>query len=71
MLHRTNHADINYKSVGMTATKYEMINRKFDFTIFHDIQNAYRRFKHGITIQPKDFKAIWVPKSKPIRFKVV
>ena len=61
--YRTNHEGISYNSVGMTRVRYERINNKSDYTVIHDAHNAYRRFKYGITIQPKDFKAIWVPKS--------
>ena len=71
MHHRNNHIGICYRNVGMTAARYEMLNRKSDFTIFHDVQNAYRRFRHGITIQPKDFQTKWILKSKPIRLKVI
>ena len=69
--YRANHAGISYNSVSMTRARYERINNKFDFTIFHEVQNTYRRFRYGITIQPKDFKAMWVPKLKPIRLKAI
>ena len=55
----------------MIEVKYERLNSKSDYSVIHDTQNAYRRFRYGITIQPKDFKAMWVPKSKPIRLKVI
>ena len=57
--------------MGMTRARYERINNKSDYTVIHDTQNAYRRFRYEITIQPKDFKAMWVPKSQPIRFKAI
>ena len=69
--YRANHAEISYNIVGMTRTRYERINNISDYTVLHDTQNAYRRFRYGITIQPKDFKAMWVPKSKPIRLKAI
>ena len=71
MLHRTNHVDFNYKSVGMTVARYERLNSQSDYTVIHGIHNGYRRFKYGVTIQSKDFKAMWVPKSKPIRLKAI
>ena len=61
--YRANHAGISYNSVGMTKARYERINNKSDYTIIHDAHNAYRKFRYEITIQPKDFKAMWVPKS--------
>ena len=69
--YKANHAGISYNAVGMTRARYERINNRSDYTIIHDTQNAYRRFRYGITIQPKDFKAMWVPKSQPIRLKVI
>ena len=57
--------------MGMTRVRYERINNRSDYTILHDTQNAYRKFKYGITIQPKDFKAMWVPKSQLIRLKAI
>ena len=56
--HRANHAGISYNSVGMTKVRYERLNNKSDYTVIHDAHNTYRRFKYGITIQPKDFKAM-------------
>ena len=69
--YKANHAGVNYNAVGMTRARYEKINNRSDYTILHDTQNAYHRFRYGITIQPKDFKAMWVLKSKPIRLKVI
>ena len=69
--YKANHAGVSYNAVGMTRARYEKINNRSNYTIFHDTQNAYRRFRYGITIQPKDFKAMWVPKSKPIRLKAI
>ena len=69
--YKVNHAGISYNAVGMTRARYEKINNRSDYTILHDTQNAYRRFRYGITIQPKDFKAMWVPKSKSIRLKAI
>ena len=69
--YRANHAGISYNVVGMTRVRYERINNRFDYTIIHDTQNAYRRFRFGITIQPKDFKAMWISKSQPIRLKAI
>ena len=69
--YRANHARISYNSVGMTKARYERINNKSDYSIIHDIHNTYRRFRYGITIQPKDFKTIWIPKIQPIRLKVI
>ena len=69
--YRANHARVSYNAVGMTRVRYEKINNRSDYTTLHDTQNAYRRFRYGITIQPKDFKAMWVPKSKPIRLKAI
>ena len=69
--YRANHAGISYNTVGMTRARYERINNRSDYTVLHDTQNAYRRFRYGITIQPKDFKAMWVPKSQPIRLKAI
>ena len=69
--YKANHVGISYNAVGMTRARYEKINNRSDYTILHDTQNAYRRFRYGITIQPKDFKAMWVPKSKPIRLKAI
>ena len=69
--YKANHAEISYNVVGRTKARCERINNRSDYTILHDTQNAYRRFRYGITIQPKDFKAMWVPKSQPIRFKVI
>lgn len=62
---------INYKSMGMTKARYERINNRFDYTIVHDTQNVYCKFRYEITIQPKDFKVMWVPKSQLIRLKVI
>ena len=56
--HRANHAGISYNSVGMTKVKYERLNNKSNYTVIHDAHNAYRRFRYGITIQLKDFKAM-------------
>ena len=56
--YKANRAGINYNSVGMTRARYERINNKSDYTIIHDTQNAYHRFRNEITIQPKDFKAM-------------
>ena len=56
--HKTNHAGVSYKSVSMTAERYEKINNRSDYSVIHDTQNTYRRFKYKITIQPKDFKAM-------------
>ena len=69
--YRANHAGISYNVVGMTRARYDKINNRSDYTTLHDTQNAYRRFRYRITIQPKDFKAMWVPKSKPIRLKAI
>ena len=69
--HRANHAGISYNSVGMTKVRYEKLNSKFDYTVIHDTHNAYRRLRYEITIQLKDFKAMWVPKSQLIRLKVI
>ena len=69
--YRANHAGVSYNAVGMTRARYEKINNRSDYTTLHDTQNVYRRFKYGITIQPKDFKAMWVPKSQPIRLKAI
>ena len=69
--YKANHAGIRYNAVGMTRVRYEKINNRFNYTIVHDTQNAYRRFRYGITIQPKDFKVMWVPKSKLIRLKAI
>ena len=69
--YKANHAGISYNAVGMTRARYEKINNRSDYTILHDAQNTYRRFRYGITIQPKDFKAMWVPKSKLIRLKAI
>ena len=55
--YRANHAGVNNNAVGMTRARYKIINNRSDYTILHDTQNAYRRFRYGITIQPKDFKA--------------
>ena len=63
--YKANHAGVSYNSVGMTRVRYEKINNRSDYTILHDTQNAYRRFRYGITIQPKDFKAMWVFKIQP------
>ena len=71
MHHRNNHVGINCRNVRMMATRYEKPNHQYDFTVIYDGDNAYRRFKHRITIQPKDFQAKWVPKSKLIRLKVI
>ena len=68
---RTNHVGISYNSIGMIEARYERINNRSDYAVLYDTQNAYRRFRYGITIQPKDFKAMWVPKSKPIRLKAI
>ena len=68
---KNNHVGISYRSITMTIARYEILNHQYDFIIFHDIQNAYRRFRHRITIQPKDFKAKWVLKSQLIRLKVI
>ena len=57
MHYRNNHVGISYRNVRMTAAKYEMLNRQSDFTIIHNVHNAYQRFKHEITIQPKGFQA--------------
>ena len=56
--YRANHAGISYNSVGMTRARYERINNKSDYTVIHDTQNTYRRFRYEITIQPKDFKVM-------------
>ena len=48
--YRANHAGISYNTVGMTRVRYEQINNISDYTILHDTQNAYRRFRYGITI---------------------
>ena len=69
--YRANHAGISYNAVGMTKVRYERINNKSDYTIIHDTQNVYCRFRYGITIQPKDFKVMWVLKSQPIRLKAI
>ena len=69
--YKANHAGVSYNAVGMTRARYEKINNRSDYTLLHDTQNAYRRFRYGITIQPKDFKAMWVPKSKSIRLKAI
>ena len=69
--YRANNAGISYNAVGMTRSRYERINNRSDYTVLHDTQNAYRKFRYGITIQPKDFKAMWVPKSQPIRLKAI
>ena len=69
--HRANHVGISYNSVGMTEVRYERLNSKSDYTVIHDAHNAYRRFRYRITIQLKDFKAMWVPKSQPIRLKAI
>ena len=69
--YRANHAGVSYNAVVMTRARYEKINNRSDYTILHDTQNAYGRFRYGITIQPKDFKAMWVPKSKLIRLKAI
>ena len=55
----------------MTKVMYERLNNKFDYTVIHDAHNAYHRFRYEMTIQPKDFKAMWVPKSKSIRLKAI
>ena len=64
--YKANHVGISYNTVVMTRAIYERINNRSDYTIIHDTQNDYRRFRYGITIQPKDFKAMWVLKSQPI-----
>ena len=69
--YKANHAGISYSSVSMTKARYEKINNKSDYTVVHDTHNAYRRFRYAITIQSKDFKAMWVPKSQPIRLKAI
>ena len=69
--YRANHAEISYNTVGMTRVRYERINNKSDYTIIHDTHNAYHKFRYEITIQPKDFKVMWVPKSQLIRLKVI
>ena len=69
--YKANHAGVSYNAVGMTRARYEKINNRSDYTILHNTQNAYHRFRYGITIQPKDFKAMWVPKSKLIRLKAI
>ena len=48
--YKTNHAGISYNTVSMTRAKYERINNRSNYTILHDTHNAYRRFRHGITI---------------------
>ena len=63
--YRANHVAISYNMVSMIRVRYERINNRSDYTVLHDTQNAYRSFRYGITIQPKDFKAMWVPKSQP------
>ena len=55
----------------MKKARYERINNKSNYTVIHDTHNAYRRFRYEITIQPKDFKAMWVPKSQSIRLKAI
>ena len=55
----------------MTEARFERFNSKYDYTVIHDAHNAYKRFRYSITIQPKDFKTMWVLKSQPIRFKVI
>ena len=69
--YKANHAGVSYNAVGMTRARYERINNKSDYIIIHDTQNAYCKFRYGITIQPKDFKTMWVTKSQPIRLKVI
>ena len=69
--YKANHAGVSYNTVGMTRARYEKINNRSDYTTLHNTQNAYRRFRYEITIQHKDFKAMWVPKSKPIRLKII
>ena len=69
--YRANHVGISYNTVGMTRARYERINNRSDYTVLYDTQNASRRFRYGITIQPKDFKVMWVPKSQPIRLKAI
>ena len=69
--YRANHTRINYNSVDMTKARYERINNKSDYTVIHDAHNAYCRFRYGITIQFKDFKTMWVPKSQLIRLKAI
>ena len=69
--YRANHAGINYNSMDMIKAKYERINNKSEYIVIHDAHNAYRRFRYGITIQPKDFKTMWVPKSQRIRLKAI
>ena len=69
--YRANHAGVSYNSVGMTEVKYERLNSKSDYSVIHDAHNAYRRFRYEIIIQPKDFKAMWVPKSQLIRLKAI
>ena len=71
MQHRNNYVGISYKFVRMMVARYEMLNRQSDFTIIYDVNNAYKRSRYGITIQPKDFKTMWVPKSQPIRLKTI
>ena len=61
--HRANHEGISYNLVGMTKARYERINNKSDYIVIHDAHNAYCRFRYGITIQPKNFKTMWVPKT--------
>ena len=61
--YRANHAGISYNLVDKTKVRYERINNKSNYTTIHDAHNAYRKFRYGITIQPKDFKAMWVLKS--------
>ena len=56
--YRANYAGISYNLVGMTEDRYEKFNNKSDYTVIHDAHNAYRRFRYGITIQLKDFKAM-------------
>ena len=56
--YKANHAGVSYNAVGMTRARYEKINNRSDYTILHDTQNAYRRFRYGITIQLKDFNAM-------------
>ena len=53
----------------MTRARYEKINNRSDYTILHDTQNAYRRFRYGITIKPKDFNAMWVLNQNPLGLK--
>ena len=69
--YRANHVGISYNSVDMTKAVYKRINNKSDYTVIYDTHNAYRRFRYGITIQLKDFKAMWVSKSQPIRLKTI